>query len=134
MTRLAIALVALVAVLSPARATPPSTCAGSTQTDLNQCAGADFKRADAAMNAAYGKLMGQIGPKAQDGLRDAQKAWLPFRDKSCALEALGSEGGSIQPMILAGCLTKLTADRTKTLRGYLTCPEGDLSCVGRISE
>ena len=134
MTRFAVAMVAMAAVLSPARAAPLSTCAGSTQMDLNQCAGADFKRADAAMNAAYGKLMGQIGPKAQHGLRDAQKAWLPFRDKSCAREALGSEGGSIPPMILAGCLAKLTTERTKVLKGYLTCPEGDLPCIGRISE
>lgn len=134
MSRLALAMVALVAALGPALATPSGKCAGSTQTELNQCAGAELKQTDAAMNAAYGQLMKQIGPKARESLRDAQKAWLPFRDKSCALEALGSEGGSIQPMVLAGCLAKLTTERTEALKGYLACPEGDLSCVGRFSE
>ncbi|MCJ2035778.1 lysozyme inhibitor LprI family protein [Methylobacterium sp. J-068] len=109
-------------------------CPGSTQMALNACAAADLKRADDAMNAAYGTLMERIGPKAREGLRAAQKAWLPFRDQSCALEALGSEGGSIRPMILAGCLAHLTDDRTKTLRNYLTCDEGDLTCVGRFQE
>ena len=127
-------MIAVVTMLGPALATPSGKCAGSTQMELNQCAGAELKQADAAMNAAYGQLMERIGPKAREGLRDAQKAWLPFRDKSCALEGLGSEGGSIRPMILAGCLAKLTAERTRALKGYLTCPEGDLSCVGRFGE
>ncbi|KQO70350.1 lysozyme inhibitor LprI family protein [Methylobacterium sp. Leaf88] len=134
MIRTALALIALVRVLGPAHAAPPSKCAGSTQMDINQCAGADLKRADTAMNAAYSKLMGQIGSKAQAGLREAQKAWLPFRDKTCALEAQGTEGGSMQPMVIASCLTVLTTERTKALRGYLTCSEGDASCVGRFSE
>lgn len=102
--------------------------------DLNACAGAAYERADAAMNVAYAKLMKQIGPKTKDGLLAAQKAWLPFRDASCALEAMGVEGGSMQPQVHADCLARATAARTKTLTGYLTCAEGDVTCVGRFGE
>lgn len=109
-------------------------CAGSTQTDLNECTAAEARRADAAMNAAYAELMKRIGPTAQAALRAAQKAWLPFRDASCALEAMGAAGGSMQPMIRSGCLARVTAERTKTLDRYLTCEEGDAGCVGRFSE
>ncbi len=38
-----------------------------------------------------------------------------FRDKECAYETVGEEGGSIQPMEYSGCLTKLTRARTRDL-------------------
>lgn len=86
------------------------------------------------MNQAYTRLMRQIGPEAQDGLRAAQKAWLPFRDASCALAAMGVAGGSMQPQVRADCLARVTAARTKVLNGYLACDEGDVTCVGRFGE
>ena len=132
MRRSAVGLAVLLAASAPARAADP--CAGSTQMDLNACAGAAYDRADAAMNAAYGRLMKRIGPKAKDALRAAQKAWLPFRDASCALEALGVEGGSMQPQVRADCFARVTAARTKVLTGYLTCDDGDIICVGGFAE
>jgi len=125
-------LAALLYAAAPAWSADP--CAGTTQMDLNTCAGSAYERADAAMNAAYVRLMKRIGPKAKDGLRAAQKAWLPFRDASCALEAMGVEGGAMQPQVRADCMAQVTAARTKVLTGYLTCAEGDVSCVGRFEE
>lgn len=130
--RLFVGLTAFLIASGPARAADP--CTGATQMDLNACAGATYDRADAAMNQAYTRLMKQIGPKAKDGLRAAQKAWLPFRDASCALEAMGVEGGSMQPQVRADCLARVTAARTSVLKGYLTCSEGDVTCVGRFGE
>lgn len=109
-------------------------CKGTRQADLDACAEADLKRADAAMNAAYSKLMKRIGPRAQAGLKEAQRAWLPYRDRTCDLEALGTEGGSAQPMVRAGCLAQVTGERTRRLTGYLSCQEGDLACVGSLAE
>ncbi|MGH1575368.1 lysozyme inhibitor LprI family protein [Methylobacterium sp. P31] len=129
---LGLGLAALLIVAGPARAAEPR--AGSTQMELNACAGAAYDRADAAMNTAYTQLMQQIGPKAKEGLRAAQKAWLPFRDASCTIEAMGVEGGSMQPQVHAECLARVTAARTKVLNGYLTCEEGDVTCVGRFGE
>lgn len=109
-------------------------CKEATQADLNACAAAERERADAAMNAAYGRLMKQIGPRAQAALKDAQRAWLPYRDRTCDLEALGAEGGSVQPMVRLGCLAEITTERTRHLTRYLTCQEGDIGCVGRLAE
>jgi len=125
-------LTALLIAAGPARAADP--CAGANQMDLNACAGAAYDRADAAMNQAYTRLMKQIGPKAKDGLRAVQKAWLPFRDASCALEAMGVAGGSMQPQVQAECLARVTTARTAMLNGYLACKEGDVTCVGRFGE
>lgn len=134
MVRGAVVLAALAVSLGFGSEAALAACKGTTQMELNECAGADFKRSDAAMNAAYAKLMKRIGPTAQDGLKAAQRAWLSYRDKSCDLEALAVEGGSIQPLVRAECLSQLTAERTKMLNGYLTCGDGDTNCVGRISE
>lgn len=111
-----------------------AACQGVTQMDLNACAGDDLKASDTAMNLAYGRLMKRIGPRAQAALKDAQRAWLPYRDKTCLLESLPVEGGSAQPMVEAGCLAKVTDERTKVLNGYLDCEEGDMSCVGGLTE
>lgn len=132
MVRAFIAAAAIGLALGPA--SPAAACSGPTQADLDACTAADFKRADTAMNAAYAKLLKGIGPKAQQGLKEAQRAWLLYRDRSCDLEASGAEGGSAQPMVRAGCLAALTGDRTRRLNGYLSCQEGDLSCVGRLTE
>lgn len=109
-------------------------CKGTTQAALNACAAADFKRSDGAMNAAYGTLMTRIGPKAQEALKAAQRAWLPYRDKTCDLEALAVEGGSMQPMVQSGCLARMSDERTRILSGYLACGEGDTTCVGGLTQ
>ncbi|KQT61329.1 hypothetical protein ASG52_00080 [Methylobacterium sp. Leaf456] len=131
MVRACVAVAAFGLALGSAAA---AECKGTTQADLNACADADLKRTDTAMNAAYGRLMKRIGPAAQQGLKEAQRAWLPYRDKTCDLEALGAAGGSAQPMVRAGCLAAITEERTKRLSGYLACQEGDLACVGNLAE
>lgn len=131
MVRACVAVAALGLALGSVAA---AACDGTNQADLDACAEAGFKRADAAMNAAYGRLMKRIGPRAQLSLKEAQRAWLPYRDRTCDLEALGAEGGSAQPMVRAGCLAGLTEERTKRLSGYLACQEGDLACVGTLAE
>ena len=127
---------AAVAVLphgsAPASAADP--CGSSTQADLNECAAVDYSAADKALNAVYGQLIKKIGPKAKDGLRAAQKAWLPFRDATCALETMGLEGGFAYLMEYNGCLKGLTDERIKVLKGYLRCKPGDISCVGQMTD
>jgi uncharacterized protein YecT (DUF1311 family) len=47
---------------------------------------------------------------------------------------MGVAGGSLQPQVRAECLARVTAARTQVLNGYLTCDEGDVTCVGRFGE
>ena len=123
------ALLALLAApLGPAAA---KACADTkTQLALDQCAGDAFARADAALNLSYRNIMSRL--KGEDETRKslvaAQTAWLAFRDGECDFEAASTIGGSIHPMIVTECRTKLTRARTEVLRGLLTCEEGDMSC------
>lgn len=98
---------------------------------MNACAAQDFKQADAALNAAYTKLMGKITSDGQASLRAAQIAWLAYRDKECAFETRGSAEGSVNPMVLLNCKTALTQAQTKRLDAQLSCQEGDASCGGQ---
>lgn len=102
----------------------------STQTDLSLCADQAYRKSDADLNAAYRDVMARLvdNKDATTRLQAAQKAWLFFRDAECAFSSSGVTGGSAYPMVLSMCLDKLTQARTKELRAYLKCEEGDMSC------
>jgi uncharacterized protein YecT (DUF1311 family) len=104
-------------------------CDSANQGDMNMCAGRKFEEANKAMNVRYATLMKRIDPEAQTKLRQAQKAWMSYRQKICLFETSGL--GSVRPTIFAGCLTNQTNDHVKYLDYQLTCEEGDLSCQGR---
>jgi uncharacterized protein YecT (DUF1311 family) len=100
--------------------------AAATQLDMNICADRAWKAADDALNAAYAMARDRMRaldaslPAADRGaeaaLRDAQRAWITFRDAACAAEGFVYAGGSIRPMVVSLCLARLTAARTADLR------------------
>jgi uncharacterized protein YecT (DUF1311 family) len=102
----------------------------STQTDMNLCADQAYRQSDAELNAAYKEVTARLkdSKDAATRLQAAQKAWLFFRDAECAFSSTGVTGGSAYPMVLSQCLDKLTKARTKELRAYLACEQGDTSC------
>ena len=101
-----------------------------SQSMMNICANADFQTADAKLNAAYKDLVGRNDEKANKLLQTAQRAWIAFRDAECAYSTAGSEGGSIHPMEVSECLTKLTNERIKQLTSGANCKLSDPSCAG----
>ena len=105
-------------------------CADQTQSGLNACAGAAFKRADDALNKAYRVIVGRLKSDAGTTklLVEAQKAWIGWRDAECRFSSSSVAQGSIYPLIYAQCLETLTIERTRTLNSYLKCEEGYLAC------
>ena len=97
MTRI-LAVLLLAGTTAPAFALDCKTA--SDQVSLNQCAGQDFKAADADLNAVYGQVAGRLSdaPDVKSLLTAAQRSWVAFRDAECAFRSSGSEGGSIHPM------------------------------------
>ncbi len=93
--------------------------------ELTYCAEQDWLAADAELNAAYGvarDLMQGIDADletsqrgAADYLRDGQRAWVTFRDATCAAEGYTVHGGSAEPMVIYGCRARLTEQRTADL-------------------
>ena len=90
-----------------------------TQTEMNQCAAADLKRADAQLNASYKKLMTQLDANQKAEVKSIQLAWIKFKDLNCKFESSSAEGGSMQPLLRDTCLTQLTEARTKDLKSWI---------------
>jgi uncharacterized protein YecT (DUF1311 family) len=86
-----------------------------SQMEMNACAGAEFDRADARLNATYRRAMARLDQNGKAKLRDPQRAWIKFRDAECSYRASASEGGSIYPLEVATCATDLTNRRIRAL-------------------
>ncbi|MDA0703234.1 MAG: lysozyme inhibitor LprI family protein [Proteobacteria bacterium] len=122
---LAVSLALSALLLSPQAARAAAPCdAPETQVQMNECAGADYKAADKALNEAYREILADLRKTDEeqpdwglaDAFRDSQRAWLPFRDSQCSWEALLVKGGSIEPLIRLSCLAEMTNQRTKQMR------------------
>ncbi|RTM11220.1 MAG: DUF1311 domain-containing protein [Hyphomicrobiales bacterium] len=100
-----------------------------TQAELATCTAKDAASADAALNAVYKALSGRLGHADLERLREAQRAWIPFRDKECAFRTQPYADGSVYPSLVGVCKEELTKTRLAQLQHQLQCPEGDLSCV-----
>lgn len=99
-----------------------------SQADMNRCAASEHASADKELNKVYNAYRARLDEEQKKQLRDAQLAWIRFRDLNCAFESSGVKGGSAYPMVLSGCLAGVTRARVKQLAELATCKEGDLSC------
>lgn len=126
----ALAALALVAVASVAGAQTAPDCDNAiTQGDMNLCASLDWQKADAELNAVYKKAMAQMRATdsdlpddlkgAADTLRDAQRAWIPYRDKACESYGFLARGGSMEPMLVYSCRADVTRERIKELQSLV---------------
>lgn len=100
-----------------------------TQMDMNQCAYDDWEAADTDLNEVYQQAMGLLKtwdtdlPADEKGgaaaLKDAQRAWITFRDNACEAEGYAMKGGSAEPLLVYGCMRLLTEERVGHLQGML---------------
>jgi len=118
------------ASLAQAQDEPEVDCEKAmTQSDLNICANKDYEAADKDLNAVYkttmtavqetDKELGEIDPNyvgAVEALKKAQRAWIGYRDGQCDLAGFEARGGSMEPMLVSGCLADLTKKRTAELK------------------
>lgn len=98
------------------------------QSSLNQCASADYAVQDKRLNQLYGDYRKRLDDGQKQQLKDAQLAWVKYRDLACAFESSAVEGGSAYPMVMNGCLSAKTSSRADELEQLSACEEGDLSC------
>lgn len=113
----------------PAAAQDVDCATAMAQQDLNQCAYQEWEAADAELNDVYGQAMSLLKtwdtdlPDDEKGgaqaLKDAQRAWITFRDKACEAEGFAMKGGSAEPLLVYGCMRQLTEERVGHLRGLL---------------
>src|SRR5439155_20210744 len=66
----------------------------NTQAEMNICAGKEYKAADASLNRVYQQLVAMLEPEAKAQLKEAQTAWIKYRNTNCELLADQFIGGS----------------------------------------
>lgn len=100
---------------------PDVDCNNAMNTvEMRYCASQDYEREDARLNEVYKRLMAEMDKQGKDYLRDAQRAWIPFRDKNCAVHGDRARGGTAQPLLVVSCLAEMTsvrADELEALEG-----------------
>ena len=129
-------MVAALLAFSPSAHASDWNCsdAGSLpQQGMNYCAHQDYLAADAELNAVYKRVRAAVakmdyggrpdGKPEVDVLRDAQRAWIKFRDLACDMEGIHMRGGTMERLLVSACLEEKTRQRIKDLR-YLIDVEG----------
>lgn len=65
------------------------------------------------------ELRRTLDARALPGLDQSQQSWLAYAKSHCRWDGAAFEGGSMQLMIVLGCLTAITEQRIATLKHYL---------------
>ena len=109
----------------------PAMAQTQAQAQMNQQAGTAYKAADATMTVQWQRTYAAMKRRdAADTSRGggfgyaaatlaSQRAWLAFRDAQCVIESGEYAGGSMQPMVRAQCLARLTRERTTQLKDMM---------------
>lgn len=96
-----------------------SICFSQNQIEMNEAAHQKYKNADVELNKVYGKLMSKLDKIEKPLLVAAEKDWIKYRDSHCKFEGASYEGGSMQPMVISGCLEALTRKRIAEIKENL---------------
>jgi uncharacterized protein YecT (DUF1311 family) len=126
-------LLLAIAMLAAAQDESEIDCANAmAQIEMNICAGRAFERADAELNTLWREVISHARDNDRSGengamegddrteegtLREAQRAWVTFRDAHCTWEGFSERGGSMEPMVYEECRERLTRARIAELSG-----------------
>lgn len=91
---------------------------GGVTPAMIECGSRENVRWDERLNAVYRGIMASQGlsERAKSQLRDAQRAWIAYREKACvAAGDLVAEGGSMSRVVANECFLRMTAQRAVEL-------------------
>jgi uncharacterized protein YecT (DUF1311 family) len=118
-------LAALFLLSVPAAAQEVNCADAVTQQDMNICQQQVWAEADARLNGVYAETIAILqqsdaeyapdGPSEEDRLRNAQRAWVAFRDANCDAAGYPMRGGSAEPLLVYGCMHQMTEARIEEL-------------------
>ena len=87
---------------------------------MKYCSQQSYQAADKQLNQVYQQVISNLKSEARQLLTTAQQAWIKFRDHNCDFEVYESRGGTGYEIFRNGCLERVTKQRTKDLRDYLS--------------
>ena len=83
--------------------------------EMLDCISAEFTRQDDRLNENYKRLMSKLSGTRKEGLLEAQRAWIKFRDTNCNFH-YDPDGGSAAHLAGSDCMLNATADRATELK------------------
>ena len=86
-----------------------------TDPEMYQCAGKDLAAADKKLNQTYGRLMSLLDNEGQKKLKEAQRAWLKFRDANADFAGDLNRGGTLERLNFLGAKANMTNARVEEL-------------------
>jgi uncharacterized protein YecT (DUF1311 family) len=100
---------------SPTTQSDMTSCEQMRQEGADKALNVQYKKTRAAMVALDADLDGET-KGAEKALVIAQRAWIAYRDAQCEAEGFQARGGTMEPMLVAGCIANVTDARTKELK------------------
>jgi uncharacterized protein YecT (DUF1311 family) len=91
----------------------PGECTGSTP-EMVDCLYAQRMHWDKELTVAYQQTMKDAVPAQKEKLREAERAWIKYRDANCAYYGAGE--GTIARIDEAVCLRDMTKRRAEELK------------------
>ncbi len=91
---------------------------GGVTVSMLDCIAAETKLQDDRLNMAYKEAMSQLSAERKKQLKEAQRAWIKFRDANCDFY-FDPEGGTSASVMASDCVMSETAERAAELEGFL---------------
>jgi len=120
---IAIVFLAVLTVSGPVMA---GDCANAENTlAIVDCHVARYAAADKELNAVYSEAMKSLSDAEKKKLKEAQKAWLKYRDAGIAfMLETNKDSGSYGNVLITDYKAKLVEKRVLELKYILSGPEG----------
>lgn len=115
-----IIIAAVISSMIVAQANAADPCAKPmADAELLQCESKYLAAADMKLNTTYGKLMDLLDAEGKIKLKEAQRAWISFRDANAKFAGDLNRGGTGESLNVVGTKTTMTNDRTKDLQSEI---------------
>jgi len=116
-----IGALALVGRTSSAQDSTASACwhTAMTQASLTQCAGTDLRTSRNRLQRLIRELRATLDSAALPGFDRTQARWEAYARAQCDWEGAAYDGGSMRPMIEAGCFAHEVEQRIAALKLFL---------------
>jgi uncharacterized protein YecT (DUF1311 family) len=119
--RIAVLAILVTGLLAcPAQAQSQSDCSTATTTaSMRTCTIARYETVQRDLDETIGKLEKSLDTIGNQRLKDAQAAWVKFRDANADFIADSARGGTLAPVLRESALADMTEARSNELKKVL---------------
>jgi uncharacterized protein YecT (DUF1311 family) len=89
---------------------------GGVTAEMLECSSNELRRQDSLLNEAYSQAIAALNAPQKNLLREAQRAWIAYRDTTCSFMAKLGDRGTMASLIDSGCFLQTTAERARWLK------------------